>query len=69
MALQLVGYQLIDTNNNNQVLQSWGGTIGQCPSIPTKLDIPFRQIQVFNPSVGDTYEGLEFIGWYMDDGT
>lgn len=61
---QQVGYQLIDVNTQ-QVVNSWGGTWGQCPSVPNVIDLPNGD-QVCAPDVDGVYGDYTLKAWMMD---
>lgn len=58
-----VGYKLID--DKNIVIETWGGTWGQCPSIPNPITCPNGDI-VYAPEVDVDYNGVKLIPWIMD---
>ena len=64
METEIVGYLLVDQNNS--ILQSWGGVWGQCPGIPTSISLPNGD-QVEAPSVNVEYGGCKLIPWEMSE--
>ena len=61
---QQVGYHLINVITGN-VEKSWGGTWGQCPSVPNPMDIPNGD-QVCSPEVDGVYGDYTLKPWMMD---
>jgi len=65
MTQELVGYQLVDQANN--VIQSWGGTWGQCPGEPNLIVLPNEtNDQIHSPQLDTDYSGYKLIKWMMD---
>jgi hypothetical protein len=62
--MELVGYKLIETATDN-VVQSWGGTWGECPGVPNPLDLPNGD-QVCGAQVGVNYNGFRLDPWEID---
>jgi hypothetical protein len=63
MSQSLVGYQLVD--QSGAVVQSWGGTWGQCPGVPDVIYLPNGD-QVHCPEVGVQYANWTLVQWMMD---
>lgn len=63
MTQELIGYQLLDADND--ILQSWGGSFGQTPEVPSRIDLPNGD-QVHCPSLGGTYDGCRLVEWQAD---
>jgi hypothetical protein len=63
MTQSLVGYQLVD--QNEEIIQSWGGIPGQYPSIPDTILLPNGD-QVHCPEIGILYESWTLKNWMMD---
>jgi hypothetical protein len=61
--MELVGYKLVDLNDN--VLQTWGGVWGQCPGIPNPIECPNGDV-VYGPEINVEYSGVKLILWMMD---
>lgn len=61
---QQVGYKLVEISTGN-IVKSWGGTWGQCPSIPNIIELPNGD-QVCAPVVGDSYGGYALLPLMMD---
>lgn len=62
----VVGYKLID--QDAAVIESWGGTWGQCPGIPNRITLPNGD-HVHAPSLGVLYSDCMLIEWLMDEHT
>lgn len=56
----IVGYKLIDSTG--AVLETWGGTWGQCPGVPNPIKLPNGDI-VHAPSLNEDYDGYSLIEW------
>ena len=61
----VVGYKLIEVATGD-VVNSWGGVWGQCPSVPNPLFLPNGDI-VNAPSVDTDYSGYILSQWWMDE--
>jgi hypothetical protein len=62
---EIVGYQLVISNDPSTVVQSWGGTYGQCPEIPNPLTLPNGD-QIASPQLRQDYAGWMLMPWSMD---
>lgn len=60
---ELVGYKLLD--EDDQLISSWGGIIGQVPGIPNPIVLPNGD-QVHAPSLDTDYNGYRLVQWFMD---
>lgn len=60
---ELVGFKLIRLEDET-VVESWGGAIGQCPSPPQAIFLP-DNIQVFCPKIDTEYFGYKLTLWYV----
>lgn len=58
----IVGYKLVDALD--VVYQTWGGTWGQCPSIPNPIKLPNGDY-VHAPSLNADYNGYTLVEWSM----
>lgn len=61
--MEQVGYHLV--NENDDILQSWGGIWGQCPGVPNPIYCPDGSI-VYAPEVDIVYNGVKLIPWMMN---
>lgn len=61
---QLVGYKLIDVTSGD-VLQSWGGTWGQCPSAPEMITLTNGDI-IYGLAIDVENNGVKLISWMME---
>lgn len=59
----IVGYKLI--NQSNAVIQSWGGTWGQCPGVPNPVILPTGE-HVHGGGLGDMGSGYTLVAWEME---
>lgn len=69
MTQQIVGYRLLKIGTG-EVVQSWGGTWGQCPGIPNPLTVDDGKggkLQVCAPALGAPYAGYMLEEWKMDE--
>jgi hypothetical protein len=62
--MQHIGYQLV--NKNGTIVDQWGGTFGQCPSIPNPLILPNNAGVIYSARVDVDYESFVLRMW-MDD--
>jgi len=60
-----VGYKLIDTASG-EVVQTWGGTWGQCPGIPNPLRLPNGDL-VHAAEIETDYAGHRLVAWMMEE--
>ena len=60
----IVGYKLIDLQNN--VINQWGGTWGQCPGIPNPIFLP-NGLHVHSPQINFDYGGYTLVEWEMEE--
>jgi hypothetical protein len=59
-----VGYQLVD--ENDKVIETWGGVWGQCPGIPNPIFCPNGDV-VYGAELNVTYGGgVKLVPWIMD---
>jgi hypothetical protein len=61
---ELVGYKLVNVSTN-EVVQTWGGTWGQCPGLPNPLVLPNGD-QVAAAALNTSYSGYPLIRWDME---
>ena len=64
MSINAVGYKLIKVEDNT-VIETWGGTWGQCPGVPNPIILPNGD-QICAPQVDVEYTGYKLILWEMD---
>jgi len=63
----IVGYQLKQISSNT-IIQSWGGTWNQVPSIPSVLRITDLELDVCAPALDTVYgDDYMLVAWYMDE--
>lgn len=55
--MKLVGYKLMAKDGT--IVQTWGGTWGQCPGVPNPISLPTGLTQVHCPEVGADYEDFD----------
>jgi hypothetical protein len=58
-----VGYRLIEVASG-AVLNQWGGVVGEMPAIPSRIDVPGKQIHC--PAVGVEYDGYRLDLWQIE---
>lgn len=64
MTQQLVGYKLLD--ENDEVVEQWGGALNVRPDQPTKIRLPNGD-DVHAPVLGESYQGYHLEEWWMDE--
>lgn len=65
MTTQLVGYKLRNISTN-EIIETWGGSWGQCPNVPGEIRLPSGDI-VCAPSLGEDYQGCVLELWNMEE--
>lgn len=64
MAQEIVGYRLTEVATGD-IVESWGGTWGECPGIPSTIILPDGRI-VYGMRLNEAMNGYVLSPWVMD---
>lgn len=64
MSVNQVGYKLINVEDNT-VIEQWGGTWGQQPTVPNPIILPNGD-HIHAPDVDVEYSGYKLVVWEME---